>query len=110
MSFLAEQTRDVDVGGGNVVTVRKMTFGTRQAILSRHSKLDPIKQTITMDQAMMRFEHLQMNIVSWAGPDFDGYGVTKENIEKLPVDIADQLLVVIDDFNNLSDDEKKVSA
>lgn len=108
MSFLTEQTKAVDVGGGNTVTVRKMLFGTRQRILSQHSKVDPMAQTVALDQAMMRFETLFLNIVTWAGPDFDGYGVTRENVEKLPIGIADQLLAAIDEFNALSDEEKKV--
>lgn len=107
MSFLAEQTKAVDVGGGNVVTVRKTTFGTRQRILAKHTKLDARTQEMSIDHAMMRFDQLKMNIVKWEGPDFDGYGVTDENIERLPVDIADQLLNAIDEFNTLSDDEKK---
>jgi len=107
MSFLAEQTKIIDVGGGNTVTIRKMTFGTRQSIMSRHSKVNITAQTVDIDQAMMRFDHLAKNIVSWAGPDFDGYGVTEETIGRLPVEIADQLLVAIDEFNTLSDDEKK---
>ena len=107
MSFLTEQTKAVDVGGGNVVTVRKVTFGTRQRILAKHTKLDARTQEMSIDHAMMRFDQLRLNIVSWAGPDFDGFGVTDENIERLPVEIADQLLTAIDEFNTLSDDEKK---
>lgn len=107
MSFLAEQTKTVDVGGGNSVTVRKMTFGTRQRILSKHTKLDVRTQDVTIDQAMLRYDQLKMNIVSWVGPDFDGYPVNDENIEHLPPDIADKLLGEIDEFNTISDDEKK---
>lgn len=107
MSFLAEQTKTVDVGGGNSVTVRKMTFGVRQRILSKHTKLDVKAQDVTIDQAMLRYDQLKMNIVSWSGPDFDGYPVNDENIERLPPDIADQLLGEIDEFNTLADDEKK---
>lgn len=107
MSFLAEQTKTVDVGGGNSVTVRKMTFGTRQRILSKHTKLDVRTQDVQVDQAMLRFDQLRLNIVSWAGPDFDGYGVTDENVNNLPVDLADKILAEIDEFNTLSDAEKK---
>jgi len=107
MSFLAEQTKIVDVDGGNTVTVRKMTFGTRQRILSKHTKLDMQAQNVSIDQAMLRFDQLKMNIVSWQGPDFDGYPVSDENIERLPVEIADQLLAEIDEFNTVSDAEKK---
>lgn len=107
MSFLAEQTKTVDVGGGNSVTVRKMTFGTRQRILSKHTKLDVKAQDVTIDQAMLRYDQLKMNIVSWQGPDFDGFPVNDENIEKLPPDIADMLLGEIDEFNTISDAEKK---
>lgn len=107
MSFLAEQTKTVDVGNGNVVTVRKMTFGTRQRILSKHTKLNVKTQEVDIDQAMLRFDQLRMSIVSWAGPDFDGYGVTDENVDALPVDIADQILTVVDEFNTLADAEKK---
>lgn len=107
MSFLAEQTKTVDVGGGNTVTVRKMTFGTRQRILSKHTKLDVRAQDVTIDQAMLRFDQLRLNIVSWAGPDFDGYPVNDESIERLPPDIADRLLGEIDEFNTISEDEKK---
>jgi|JI10StandDraft_1071094.scaffolds.fasta_scaffold61844_3 hypothetical protein len=108
MSFLAEQTKAIDVGGGNVVTIRKITFGTRQRILAKHTKLDARTQDMSIDHAMMRFDQLRLNIVSWTGPDFDGFGVTDENIERLPVEIADQLLNAIDEFNTLSDEEKKV--
>lgn len=108
MSFLAEQTKTVDVGGGNSVTVRKMTFGVRQRILSKHTKLDVKAQDVIIDQAMLRYDQLRLNIVSWAGPDFDGFPVTDENIERLPPDIADQLLGEIDGFNTLTDDEKKL--
>lgn len=107
MSFLAEQTKVIDVGGGNAVTIRKSTFGTRQRILARHTKLDARTQEMAIDHAMMRFDQLKFGIVKWEGPDFDGYGVTDENIERLPVDIADLLLTAIDEFNTLSDDEKK---
>ena len=107
MSFLAEQTKTIDVGGGNTVTVRKMTFGARQRILSKHTKLDIKTQDVQIDQAMLRFDQLRMNIASWQGPDFDGYPVNDENVDRLPPDIADQILAEIDDFNNLSDAEKK---
>lgn len=108
MSFLAEQTKPIDIGGGNVVTIRKMTFGTRQRIMAKHTRLDTKSQEMFIDHAMMRFDQLRLNIVSWTGPDFDGYGVTDENIERLPVEIADQLLAAIDEFNTISDEEKKV--
>jgi hypothetical protein len=107
MSFLAEQTKSVDVGGGNSVTVRKMTFGTRQRILSKHTRLDVKAQNVTIDQAMLRYDQLEMNIVSWSGPDFDGYPVDNDSIERLPPDIADLLLGEIDEFNTISDGEKK---
>lgn len=107
MSFLVEQTRDVDVGGGNVVTIRKMTFHTRQQILSRHSKLDMQTKAVETDHAMIRYEQLSCNIVRWTGPDFDGFGMTEENIRMLPVDVADTILEAIDDFNTISESEKK---
>ena len=108
MSFLAEQTKTVDVGDGNSVTVRKMTFGTRQRILSKHTKLDVRAQDVTIDQAMLRYDQLRLNIVSWSGPDFDGYPVDNDSVERLPPDIADQLLGEIDEFNTIADDEKKL--
>lgn len=107
MSFLAEQTKDISIDGGNVVTIRKSTFGTRQRILAKHTKLDARTQDMAIDHAMMRFDQLKFGLVSWQGPDFDGFGVTDENIERLPVEIADQLLAAIDEFNTLSDEEKK---
>ena len=100
MSFFTQQTKVVDLGEGNTVTVRKLTFGERQNITSACSDADARTQEFKIDFAKLRIERAKIAISSWEGPGFEGRNVSPENIAALPTDIADIILEAIDELND----------
>ena len=107
MSYFTQQTKTVDLGGGNTVIVRKLTYAERQNVIDKATQVGADMEA-QIHVGRMKLELLTAAVVSWAGPDFDGRPATPENIGALPPDIADLIAAGADDLQaGLSDDEKK---
>ena len=77
--IFVDQAKTIDLGGGNSITVSKMTFGMQQKAISRSSKIDVESGTVQIDFAMLRMNQLYMCVEAWAGPAFDDMPLKKEN-------------------------------
>lgn len=109
--FVTGKTTTVHLDDANSVTIRKLSTGTRQNILSKSSRMLVGSQDLSLDFGIYRIEQLRAGIVSWSGPEFEGVAVNTAFIDALDPAIADKILAALDEFNApLSEDEKKVSA
>lgn len=111
MSFFTEQTRVVEIDKHNRATLRKLSFGQRQEAISLSMKFNPFTQAADVDYARFNRERLYRALVSWEGPGFEGRPVTPENIDALPVEVADKLVAAMNELNSdLTADEGNASA
>lgn len=110
--FFTQQTQTVVIDEENSVVIRKATFKERQQFIGRNMNIslnDAGKPGIAMDSGGLVAGMMAVCIVSWSGPGFEGRPVTPENIELLPVDVADRIAAAVDKFNEgHRADEKKV--
>lgn len=107
MSYFTQQTRVVHLDELNSVTVKKLTYGERQAVIDKATTVGGDMQP-TVHVGAMKAGLLHAAVVSWDGPGFDGRPVTPANIDALPVEIADRIAAAADALQaGLSDDEKK---
>lgn len=92
----------------HTVTYRKLSYGERQKLTSECMTFNPITQDMDIDYARFTLEALKKRLVGWAGPEFDGAPCTPENIERLSIETADQIVAIVDGKDEvLSDEEKK---
>ncbi len=93
-SFYAEQTVVVDLGKGNSVTLRKLTYGEFSEILSAArlagGEIDGVKYSR---------KQAEMGLVEWEGPGFGGKPATVENFRALPVRIGNKIATAAADLN-----------
>lgn len=103
MGFFTGQTRTVDLGDGNSITVRKLAFGDMQKLWSL-----PELYSGPAETSNQRFgsELTKLAIAAWDGPGFEGRGVSVDNINALPMEVINQVLPVAFELNVLSEDEK----
>lgn len=93
-SFYAEQTKVVDLGKGNRVTLRKLTYGEFSEILSASrlpgGEIDGVK-----------YSRLQaeVGLVAWEGPGFEGRDANVENMRALPIRIGNKLAEAATELN-----------
>ncbi len=92
MSFFAPPTKQIDLGGGNTVTLRKMTYGE---LLSTYN--DGVQHA--------GLEQAACSLVSWSGPDFDGRPANRENLLALPFDVTTEIVKAAIEINTVSKDE-----
>ena len=122
MGFFSETTRVVEIDAKNSVTIRRLTFGERQKILSLATKVsvdvkrkkpgsgddEENEQSVTLDTALLQLEQVKAAIVSWSGPGFEGRSVTAENVEALPSFVVDRVAWELDELmKGLDENEKK---
>lgn len=110
MSFFkqAQQTKVVRIDDENTVTVRRLTFGESQEVLSESLAIDVAEQDAQFDFARNQSARLVRAVVSWEGPGFEGRPVTRENILALPVEVGQAIIKAVDAINaGLSEDEQK---
>jgi len=100
-------TKIIDLGDGNSVTVRKLTFADAQKVWGDRSLYEEPAETAPTRYAAAV---LRLAISAWAGPGFEGRGVSPENIDALPMSIVNQLGSEAVEFCMLTDNEKKVSS
>ncbi|HHB12082.1 MAG TPA: hypothetical protein ENK62_02645 [Chromatiales bacterium] len=100
MSFFTPQTRVVRIDEENRVTIRKLTYGERQEILSQCMQVSAgAGEEVSLDPARMQRMAMHKCIVSWDGPGFDGRPVTPENIDALPAPVVDVIREAVDELN-----------
>lgn len=109
MGFFAQQIKIIDLDDdGNRVTIRRLTFGESQQVLSESTRFDIVGQEAQLDFAKNQMLKLQKSIVSWDGPGFEGLPPTAENIARLPNEVGQRIVMEVDALNAaLSDAEKK---
>jgi hypothetical protein len=96
MSFFAPPTKTIDIGNGNTVQLRKMTYGEMLATYSDGIEHIGVEQTVA-------------SLAGWSGPDFDGQPANRENFMALPFDVANTILKAAIDLNSLSKEEGEAS-
>ena len=110
MSFFTPQTRVVDLDSENRVTVRKLTYGERQSIISQCSKTNAVTQEMALDIAQMQRMQLRAAILTWEGPGFEGRPVSPDNVDALPTDIAERIETGVEELNKPLDESEKKSS
>ena len=83
MGFFTLPTEPVDLGGGNVAHVRKLTFGEHQRALSLSTL--PSGQ---LDNVRYALEVAKLACVEWQGDGFEGKPATPENVAALPTEVG----------------------
>ena len=103
MGFFTSQTKVIDLGGGNTVTLRKPTFA--DAVAAQSASARTVGTAIVLDYPRLRLETVKRTVIAWDGPDFDGQPPTPENIEALPSGIGARLADEAQTFGSLEDEE-----
>lgn len=83
MSFFTLPTEPVDLGGGNVAHVRKLTFGEHQRALSLSAL--PGGQ---LDNVRYALEVAKLACIEWQGEGFEGKPASPENVAALPTEVG----------------------
>lgn len=92
MSFFTLVESTVDLGGGNLVTIRKLSAAEAQAALSAATIGNPMADPDrAIDYVRLAHERVARSIVAWEGEGFDGRPVTRENIDALPEEIITRI-------------------
>jgi hypothetical protein len=108
MSFFQQQTKVVHIDAENTVTVRRLTFGEQQAVISDSTSFDIVSQEAKFDFAKNQAAKLSRAVVSWEGAGFDGRPVTAENILALSPEVGQKILQAVEELNaGLSEPEQK---
>lgn len=103
-----QQTKVVAIDGENTVTIRKLTFGEAQEVLSVATAFDVVAQDAQFDFAKSQLGKLERAIVSWDGPGFEGQPVTPANLRALPPEVGRILVQAVEEFNKgLTEEEQK---
>ena len=89
MGFFTSTTKTVDLGDGNSVTLRKVTFAQYAEAQSAATHI--VGEALQLDWPRLRIEVLKRSVAGWAGPDFEGYEPTPENIGALPWEVGNKL-------------------
>jgi hypothetical protein len=98
MSFFAPQTEVLDLGNGNTVQLRKLTYAEMSSIYDDPETEERRGLLIT-----------QKALHNWTGPDFDGRPATYENMMALPARITLDVIQFAVKINTLSTEEGEAS-
>lgn len=96
MGFYSQQIKVVQIDPENSVTIRRLTFGESQQVISESTVFDIISETANLDFAKNQAAKMRLGIVSWEGPGFEGREVNAENISDLPSEVGRVILQAID--------------
>lgn len=108
MSFFQQQTQVVHLDAAHTVTVRRLTFGESQAVISESTVFDIVAQEAKFDFARNQAAKLGRAVVAWDGPGFEGRPVTAENIMALSPEIGQKILQAVEAINaGMSETEQK---
>ena len=89
MGFFTSTTKVVDLGDGNTVTLRKVTFAQYAEAQSAATHI--VGEALQLDWPRLRAEVLKRSVAEWTGPGFEGLPPTAENIGNLPWEIGNKL-------------------
>ncbi len=106
-SFFDLPTKTIDLGDGNTVTVRKLTFADAQKVWGDKELYDGPQETFNVRYVAAV---TRLSICAWSGPGFDGHGVSPENIAALPMPVIDKIGGEAFEFCMLTTDEKNASS
>ncbi len=112
MGFFSQQQQQetVRIDGENTVTVRRLSYGEAQDVLSRSTVMDLITKDARFDFAENQVLKLQVAIVAWDGPGFEGRPVTLENIKALPAEVGALIAEAVERINKrMTETEQKNS-
>lgn len=119
MSFFVPQTKDLDIGGSNIVTVRLLTMQEHTDISDSIRRMSREGYGTDDDYEMAQLEHsiiitLEKSITTWSGPGFtdeDGKDVpySPKAFRQLPKPVVQDMLKELGDWLSIGDAEKKVS-
>jgi len=108
MGFFQAQTQTVQIDEENTVTIRRLTYGESQAVISESTQFDPRVQEAKFDFGRNQAARMKRSVVAWHGPGFEGRPLTEENLLALPSKIGEQIMQAIVDLNDgLSGEEQK---
>ena len=108
MGFFQQQTQVVQIDDENSVTIRRLTFGESQAVISESTKFDIVEKDAVFSFERNQAERMKRAVVSWEGPGFEGREVTEENLMALPTEIGQKIADAIAELNKgLSGEEQK---
>lgn len=106
--FTTSDTVTKQLDDDHSITFKKLGYGKRQNLISRCSKVNPFTQEAEIDFARLAIETFKARIVSWSGPEFEGFACTPENVEALDPDTAQEILALMGETNEeLTEEEKK---
>lgn len=106
--FTTSDTITKQFDDDHTITFKKLSYGENQRVMSKCMRMDPRSQEANVDLALYTLERLKARLISWSGPEFEGFPCTPENIEKLEPEIANTLGELMGDATEeLTDDEKK---
>ena len=89
MGFFTSTTKVVDLGDGNTVTLRKVTFAQYAEAQSAATHI--VGEALQLDWPRLRAEVLKRAVQAWEGPGFDGQPPTAESIGALPWEVGNKL-------------------
>ncbi len=105
-NFFDLPTKTFDLGDGNTVTIRKLTFADMQKVWNDKDLHDGPDDTFNSRLTALV---VRLAVCAWAGPGFEGHAVSPENIALLPWDIINQFGADTLKFCMMTEDEKKAS-
>ena len=89
MGFFTSTTKTVDLGDGNSVTLRKVTFAQYAEAQSAATHI--VGEALQLDWPRLRAEVLKRAVASWEGAGFDGQPPTPDTIGALPWEVGNKL-------------------
>lgn len=115
MSFFDQKSVVVAIDDENSVTIRALSYGEEQDIKqptmrvsARLKKGEDADGEAVVDAVTMQRRTMHKCIVSWSGPGFEERPVTPANIDALPTQVVDKIVVAYNKLTApLSDEEKK---
>lgn len=109
MSFFDNsQVATVQIDDQNTVTVRRLTFGETQDVLSESTVFDIVAKQGRLDFAKHQIAKLTRAVVAWDGPGFAGRPVNAANIAALPPHVGEKIAQAVSQVNDeLEDADQK---
>lgn len=116
--FFSPVEKSVDLGNGNTVVIRALSYGERQSLQSQCMRTSASRKVggrkgkreeeeaegeVTIDAPLLSRLTWHKAIVSWDGPGFGSQPVSPDNIDKLPTWILDRLTEELNDLDQGED-------
>lgn len=95
MGFFTPQSETVDLGDGNTITVKKLSWGESLELLSQSTRPDG-----SIDWPIYTLRRAVMAVTAWRGQGFEGREINEENIKLLPQRVGKALSQAIEHLNS----------